>query len=82
MNYWHDFFLLLKSLYLYYLYRVIPIPMTVENQLPYRLMKAADVDHRNLISLTGSPANHNHGDSLPALPNNNNLWSTSDQDYR
>lgn len=58
--------------------------MTVENQLPYRLMKAADVDHRNLISLTGSPANHNSlGDSsLPSLPNNNSLWSTSDQDYR
>ncbi|KAM0736525.1 Regulation of nuclear pre-mRNA domain-containing protein 2 [Formica fusca] len=64
-------------------HRVIPIPMAVENQLPYRLMKAADVDHRNLISLTGSPANHNLGDSsLPSLPNNNNLWSTSDQDYR
>lgn len=56
--------------------------MSVENQLPYRLMKAADVDHRNLISLTGSPANHNLGDSLPSLPNNNSLWSTSDQDYR
>lgn len=55
--------------------------MTVENQLPYRLMKAADVDHRNLISLTGSPANHsNLGDS--SLPNNNSLWATGDQDYR
>ncbi|XP_011167717.2 uncharacterized protein LOC105201415 [Solenopsis invicta] len=65
-------------------HRVIPIPMTRENQLPYRLMKAADVDHRNLISLTGSPANHhNLGDSsLSSLPNNNNLWSTGDQDYR
>ncbi|XP_011646134.1 uncharacterized protein LOC105432860 isoform X2 [Pogonomyrmex barbatus] len=65
-------------------HRVIPIPMTRENQLPYRLMKAADVDHRNLISLTGSPANHhNLGDSsLSSLSNNNNLWSTGDQDYR
>jgi len=59
------------------------MPMTRENQLPY-LMKAADVDHRNLISLTGSPANHhNLGDSsLSSLSNNNNLWSTGDQDYR
>ncbi|XP_011703573.1 PREDICTED: uncharacterized protein LOC105459332 [Wasmannia auropunctata] len=65
-------------------HRVIPMPMTRENQLPYRLIKAGDVDHRNLISLTGSPANHhNLGDSsLSVLPNNNNLWSTSDQDYR
>lgn len=53
-------------------------------QLPYHLIKAADVDHRNLISLTGSPANHNNlGDlSLSSLPNNNSLWSTGDQDYR
>ncbi|XP_076248879.1 uncharacterized protein LOC143188477 isoform X2 [Calliopsis andreniformis] len=64
-------------------HRVIPIPMTVENQLPYRLMKAADVDHRNLISLTGSPANHNINDnSMSTLPNSSNLWSTGDQDYR
>lgn len=65
-------------------HRVIPIPMTRENQLPYRLIKAGDVDHRNLISLTGSPANHhNLGDSsLSSLSNNNNLWSTGDQDYR
>ncbi|XP_076171070.1 uncharacterized protein LOC143148540 isoform X2 [Ptiloglossa arizonensis] len=64
-------------------HRVIPIPMTVENQLPYRLMKAADVDHRNLISLTGSPANHNVNDSsMNTLPNSSNLWSTGDQDYR
>ncbi|XP_017764357.1 PREDICTED: uncharacterized protein LOC108553826 [Eufriesea mexicana] len=63
-------------------HRVIPIPMTVENQLPYRLMKAADVDHRNLISLTGSPANHNVNDTLNAITNSNSLWSTGDQDYR
>ncbi|KAL0099738.1 hypothetical protein PUN28_019860 [Cardiocondyla obscurior] len=65
-------------------HRVIPIPMARENQLPYRLMKAGDVDHRNLISLTGSPANHhNPSDSaLSSLSNNNNLWSTGDQDYR
>ncbi|RLU14786.1 hypothetical protein DMN91_012673 [Ooceraea biroi] len=67
-------------------HRVIPIPMTIENQLStYRLIKAAaDVDHRNLISLTGSPANHNSlGDlSLSSLSNNNNLWPTGDQDYR
>ncbi|KZC04882.1 Regulation of nuclear pre-mRNA domain-containing protein 2 [Dufourea novaeangliae] len=64
-------------------HRVIPIPMTVENQLPYRLMKAADVDHRNLISLTGSPANHNVNDnSMSTIPNSSSLWSTGDQDYR
>ncbi|KOX77404.1 Regulation of nuclear pre-mRNA domain-containing protein 2 [Melipona quadrifasciata] len=63
-------------------HRVIPIPMTVENQLPYRLMKAADVDHRNLISLTGSPANHNANDTMNTITNSNNLWSTGDQDYR
>lgn len=69
---------------LYRLHRVIPVPLTTDNQLPYRLMKAADVDHRNLISLTGSPANHNSlGDSsLSSLPNNNSLWSSGDQDYR
>ncbi|RLU14990.1 hypothetical protein DMN91_012877 [Ooceraea biroi] len=63
-----------------------PDSMTIENQLStYRLIKAAaDVDHRNLISLTGSPANHNSlGDlSLSSLSNNNNLWPTGDQDYR
>ncbi|KAI4493930.1 hypothetical protein M0804_002106 [Polistes exclamans] len=65
-------------------HRVIPIPLTSENQLPYSLIKAADVDHRNLISLTGSPANHNtiNDTTLNVLPNNNALWSTSDQDYR
>ncbi|XP_054012588.1 uncharacterized protein LOC128894696 isoform X1 [Hylaeus anthracinus] len=64
-------------------HRVIPIPMTVENPLPYRLMKAADVDHRNLISLTGSPANHNVSESsMNTIPNSSSLWSTSDQDYR
>ncbi|XP_012543177.1 uncharacterized protein LOC105840707 isoform X2 [Monomorium pharaonis] len=65
-------------------HRVIPIPMTRENQLPYRLMKAADVDHRNLISLTGSPANHHNvsDPSVSSISNNNNLWSTGDQDYR
>ncbi|CAL7935852.1 unnamed protein product [Xylocopa violacea] len=64
-------------------HRVIPIPMTVENQLSYRLMKAADVDHRNLISLTGSPANHNVNDSsMNVIPSTNNLWSAGDQDYR
>lgn len=56
--------------------------MTVENQLPYRLIKAADVDHRNLISLTGSPANHNVNDTMNTINNSNNLWSTGDQDYR
>ncbi|KAK2576925.1 hypothetical protein KPH14_005544 [Odynerus spinipes] len=65
-------------------HRVIPIPLTSESQLPYSLIKAADVDHRNLISLTGSPANHNtiNDTTLNVLPNNNSLWSTSDQDYR
>ncbi|XP_020296538.1 uncharacterized protein LOC109861338 isoform X2 [Pseudomyrmex gracilis] len=65
-------------------HRVMPIPMNVENQLPaYRLMKGADVDHRNLISLTGSPANHSNADlSGSFVPNNNNLWSAGDQDYR
>ncbi|XP_017885983.1 uncharacterized protein LOC108628512 isoform X2 [Ceratina calcarata] len=64
-------------------HRVIALPMVVENQLPYRLMKAADVDHRNLISLTGSPANHNVSEnSMGAIPSNNNLWSVADADYR
>ncbi|XP_076623017.1 uncharacterized protein LOC143342724 isoform X1 [Colletes latitarsis] len=64
-------------------HRVIPIPMNVENQLPYRLIKAADVDHRNLISLTGSPANHNVSESsMNTIPNSSSLWSTGDQDYR
>ncbi|XP_066590062.1 uncharacterized protein [Prorops nasuta] len=64
-------------------HRIIPMPMAGENQLPYRLMKNADVDHRNLISLTGSPANHNNSDStLGGISNNNSLWSTEDQDYR
>lgn len=63
--------------------RIIPVPMALENQMPYRLVKGADVDHRNLISLTGSPANstNTNDTSLPVLPNNN-LWPTSDQDYR
>ncbi|KYQ46835.1 Regulation of nuclear pre-mRNA domain-containing protein 2 [Trachymyrmex zeteki] len=63
-------------------HRVIPMPMARENQLPYRLMKAADVDHRNLISLTGSPANNHNPGEPSSLSNNNNLWSTGDQDYR
>lgn len=58
------------------------MPMARENQLPYRLMKAADVDHRNLISLTGSPANNHNPGEPSSLSNNNNLWSTGDQDYR
>lgn len=75
--------ILSKNIFNLLFFRVIPIPITVENQLPYRLMKAADVDHRNLISLTGSPANHNVNDnSMNALANSNNLWSTGDQDYR
>ena len=52
------------------------------NQLPHRLIKG-DVDHRNLISLTGSPANHGvANDSSPARHSQNNLWSNTDQDYR
>lgn len=54
--------------------------MSMDKQLPHRLMKGADVDHRNLISLTGSPAN-NSNDASPG-PVVNNLWTTTDQDYR
>lgn len=59
--------------------------MPMDKQLPHRLMKGADVDHRNLnrnlISLTGSPAN-NSNDGLPGSLSNNNLWTNADQDYR
>ena len=52
------------------------------NQLPHRLMKG-DVDHRNLISLTGSPATHSTpNDSSPIPHSQNSLWSNTDQDYR
>lgn len=57
------------------------MPMSTDKQLPQRLMKGADVDHRNLISLTGSPAN-NSNDAPPVPLVNNNLWSNADQDYR
>ncbi|XP_012276168.1 uncharacterized protein LOC105697431 isoform X2 [Orussus abietinus] len=70
-------------------HRMIPLPMSVESQLSHRLAKAADVDHRNLISLTGSPANHHqlpiqsvNAPLMPALPNNAGMWPTGDQDYR
>lgn len=53
----------------------------MEKQVPLRLMKGADVDHRNLISLTGSPAN-NSNDALGTPNCNDNLWSNTDQDYR
>ncbi|XP_043472767.1 uncharacterized protein LOC122505321 isoform X2 [Leptopilina heterotoma] len=62
-------------------HRVIPLPM-LGTQLPYRLMKG-DVDHRNLISLTGSPANQSTtNDSSPVSHSHNTLWSSTDQDYR
>ncbi|XP_012262702.2 uncharacterized protein LOC105689903 isoform X1 [Athalia rosae] len=63
-------------------HRVIPMPMVVENQLPHRLMKTADVDHRNLISLTGSPANHNNPTDQALSVTGNPNWPQTDQDYR
>lgn len=56
------------------------MPMSMDKQLPHRLMKGADVDHRNLISLTGSPANNSNDGPSPL--SNNNLWTNIDQDYR
>lgn len=63
-------------------HRVIPAPMPADVHPPHRLIKTADVDHRNLISLTGSPANNisNTNDAAPVT--NNRLWSNADQDYR
>ena len=57
------------------------MPMSVEKQMPHRLMKSVDVDHRNLISLTGSPAN-NSNDAPSSSLTSNNLWTNTDQDYR
>lgn len=64
-----------------YFCRVLAVPMTADKQLPHRLMKGADVDHRNLISLTGSPAN-NSNDAMSGPLSNDNLWTNTDQDYR
>uniref|UniRef100_A0A0C9RCZ4 Regulation of nuclear pre-mRNA domain-containing protein 2 n=1 Tax=Fopius arisanus TaxID=64838 RepID=A0A0C9RCZ4_9HYME len=63
-------------------HRVIPLPMPPDGHLPHRLMKGADVDHRNLISLTGSPANNSANSNESQTPGSNNLWSSTDQDYR
>jgi hypothetical protein len=57
------------------------MPMSADKQLSHRLMKGADVDHRNLISLTGSPANNSNDAPSTPLPNNS-LWTNIDQDYR
>ncbi|XP_058790211.1 uncharacterized protein LOC131663689 isoform X2 [Phymastichus coffea] len=62
-------------------HRVLAVPITADKQLPHRLMKGADVDHRNLISLTGSPAN-NSNDAMTGSLSNDNLWTNTDQDYR
>lgn len=59
-------------------HRVILIPS--EEHLPHRLMKGADVDHRNLISLTGSPANT--AANTNETSESNTLWAITDQDYR
>lgn len=61
-------------------HRVINIPRAIDNPVAHRT-KAADVDHRNLISLTGSPANNN-ATNEQTWSGNNNLWPTTDQDYR
>ncbi|XP_043278204.1 uncharacterized protein [Venturia canescens] len=65
-------------------HRVRTIPMPEELHATHRLMKAADVDHRNLISLTGSPANNasNANEAADSRPNNNNVWTSADQNYR
>ncbi|XP_015119557.1 serine/arginine repetitive matrix protein 1 [Diachasma alloeum] len=63
-------------------HRVIPIPLPPDTHLPHRLMKVADVDHRNLISLIGSPANNSANSNESQPPTGNNLWSGTDQDYR
>ncbi|XP_034940360.1 uncharacterized protein [Chelonus insularis] len=64
-------------------HRVISIPMPTDAHLPHRLMKGADVDHRNLISLTGSPANSAaNSESVVPVSNSDGLWSNTDQDYR
>ncbi|KAF7987965.1 hypothetical protein HCN44_004781 [Aphidius gifuensis] len=63
-------------------HRVILIPVPSEDQLPHRLMKGADVDHRNLISLTGSPANNAANTNEAPESNINTLWTITDQDYR
>ncbi|KAL7303317.1 hypothetical protein TKK_0004507 [Trichogramma kaykai] len=60
-------------------HRVLPVSMKAEKDMPYRLIKNVDVDHRNLISLTGSPANNSN--DAPS-GSSNNLWSNMDQDYR
>lgn len=53
----------------------------MDKQLPQHLMKSGDIDHRNLISLTGSPAN-NSNDTQSNPQSNNSLWTNTDQDYR
>lgn len=58
-------------------HRVVPVPRPNDVHLP-RLMKSGDVDHRNLISLTGSPASVINSESVTS---NNRIWD-SDQDYR
>ncbi|CAG5087755.1 Similar to RPRD2: Regulation of nuclear pre-mRNA domain-containing protein 2 (Homo sapiens) [Cotesia congregata] len=58
-------------------HRVAPAPRPNDIHLP-RLMKSGDVDHRNLISLTGSPASVINSESVTS---NNRIWD-SDQDYR
>lgn len=56
--------------------------MPAESHLPHRLIKGADVDHRNLISLTGSPANSAANTNESSQSNSTTLWSNTDQDYR
>lgn len=56
------------------------MPMSMDKQLSQHLMKSGDIDHRNLISLTGSPANNSN--DAPLNPPPNALWSNTDQDYR
>ena len=57
--------------------------MPSEMHQAHRLVKAADVDHRNLISLTGSPANNASNSNEAATPvPNNTAWAPEDQNYR
>ncbi|KAJ8678406.1 hypothetical protein QAD02_014193, partial [Eretmocerus hayati] len=60
-------------------HRVLPASMAAEKQVSQRLIKGTDVDHRNLISLTGSPANNSND---APIGQHSDLWATTDQDYR
>ncbi|KAL3289108.1 hypothetical protein HHI36_003549 [Cryptolaemus montrouzieri] len=56
-------------------HRVLPPDLNESDKL---LGRGQDVDHRNLISLIGSPATDSNSNQL----SNNDVWTSSDQDYR